>query len=121
MNISTRLARLITFQKFIGVFLIALGIPLIFVDGSKGSEMPLLVGLFTLFTSPAKIEDERSLSLKTWAIYTAFIISYAFKLLSSNLYSHKMLPIEMLEINHFIILVFALSLVIYYIRFYTFK
>ncbi|HEY0054292.1 MAG TPA: hypothetical protein VGB63_02955 [Pedobacter sp.] len=119
MKISKRLAQLITFQKFIGIFLITIGIPMLLVDGSKGSEMPLLVGLFTLFTSPGAIEDERSLSLKTWAVYTAFIIGYAFKLLSSNLHSHNLFPTELTEINHFIILVFSLSLIIYYIRFYS--
>lgn len=118
---SKNLIRLVTFQKFIGIFLIVVGIPLIFLDRTKGSDIALLVGLFTLLTAPAKTEDERSVSIKTSSVYISFVLGYAFKLLGSNLYSHNLFPVELTEINHFIILVFSLSLVIYYMRFYFFK
>lgn len=118
---SKSFAKLFNFQKYIGIFCIAIGIPIFLLDTKKGSEILLLVGLFTLFTAPQKVEDERSVSLKTSSLYISFILAYVFKILSSNLYSHHLFPIEMTAINHFMILVFSLSLVIYYFRFYSFR
>lgn len=118
---SKSFAKLFNFQKYIGIFCIVIGIPIFLLDTNKGSEMLLLVGLFTLFTASQKLEDERSVSLKTSSLYISFILAYVFKILSSNLYSHHLFPIEMTAINHFMILVFSLSLVIYYFRFYSFR
>ncbi len=112
---------LFTFQKYVGVFCVLIGIPIFLFDSRQGAEIVLLIGLFTLFTAPQKTEDERSISLKTSSLYLSFILAYAFKLLSSNLYSHHLIPFEMTAINHFMILVFSLSLVIYYFRFYSFR
>jgi hypothetical protein len=118
---SKNFAKLFDFQKCVGIFCIAIGIPIFLLDTNKGSEVLLLVGLFTLFTASQKLEDERSVSLKTSSLYISFILAYVFKILSSNLYSHHLFPIEMTAINHFMILVFSLSLVIYYFRFYSFR
>lgn len=114
-------ANLFAAQKSVGIICIVIGAPLLLLDTYKGSEMLLLTGLFTLFTAPQKMEDERSVSLKTSSLYLSFILAYVFKILSSNLYSHHLFPIEMTAINHFMILVFSLSLVIYYFRFYSFR
>lgn len=118
---SNTFTKLFNFQKYVGIFCIIIGIPISLLDSNKGSEMLLLVGLFMLFTSPQNPEDERSISLKTSSLYISFILAYVFKILSSNLYSHHLFPIEMTAINHFMILVFSLSLVIYYFRFYSFR
>jgi hypothetical protein len=118
---SMNFSKLFNFQKLVGIFCIVVGVPLFLLDKNKGSEMLLLVGLFMLFTAPQRPEDERSVSLKMSSIYVSFILAYVFKILSSNLYSHHLFPIEMTEINHFMILVFSLSLVIYYFRFYSFR
>lgn len=107
---SKSLTRLFIFQKYVGILCILIAIPILLLDMHK--DMTLLLGLFLLFTAPGKQEDERSLSLKTSSLYISFILTYAFKMLSSNLIT---------EVNHFMILVFSLSLIIYYIRFYSFR
>ena len=112
---------LFNLQRYIGVFCIIVGIPILLLGSYEGSEMLLLVGLFTLFTSSQKMEDERSVSLKISSLYSSFILAYIFKLLSSNLYSHHLIAVEITSINHFMILVFSLSVLIYYFRFYSLR
>lgn len=118
---SQGFVKLFTFQKYVGIFCIAIGIPLFLLNPYQASEMLLLIGLFMLFTAPQKIEDERSLSLKTSSLYFSFILVYVLRIISSTLFSYNLFPIEMITINHFMILVFSLSLIIYYSRFYSFK
>ena len=84
----------------------------------RGSEIPLLVGLFVIFVTREKIEDERVKVLKSSSAYIALIIGYGFKLISTNLYEHQTLPFQLIDINHFLILVFALAICIYYLRLY---
>jgi hypothetical protein len=104
--------------KFLGVLLALAGIAIFFIDESKGSEMPLLAGLFMTFVSKEKIEDERVIFLKSSSAYIALVIGYGFKLISTNLYEHQALSFRLTEINHFLILVFALAICIYYLRLY---
>lgn len=115
---SKNFGRLFSLQRYVGVFCIIIGIPISLLDANNGSEMLLLVGLFMLFTAPQRLEDERSASLKTSSLYFSFLLAYVFKILSSNLYSHHLFPLELVSINYFMILVFSLSLVIYYFRLY---
>jgi hypothetical protein len=120
MNPATarRLLKVLYYQKFLGMFLIAVGIPMLFFASHDGAEFPMMIGLFTLYTSLEKIEDERSSHLKTSSLYIAFIFGYAIKLLTSNLYKHDFIAVDLIEINHFVILVFALAVSIYYPRLY---
>lgn len=118
---AKKFIKLLYYQKFLGIFLILIGVPIFFLDSTVGSEMPLMVGLFTVLISTEKREDERSIGLKTTSLYIAFIVCYAIKLVTSNLYSHQILSWQLVEINHFIILVFAVSLMIYYFRLYIIK
>lgn len=104
--------------KSLGLFLVLAGIATFFIDGSKRSEIPLLVGLFIIFVSKEKIDDERVKILKSSSGYLALIAGYAFKLISSNLYEHQMLSFQLIDINQFLILVFALAICIYYLRLY---
>ena len=104
--------------KSFGVLLALAGILIIFLDPSKGSEIPLLAGLFMLFVTKEKIEDERVKILKSSSAYIALIVGYGFKLISTNLYEHGALSFQLTDINHFLILVFALAICIYYLRLY---
>ncbi len=111
--------QILYYSKFLGLALIIIGIPVLIFDNSAGSEMPLLVGLFTLLIATDKIQDERSTHIKTTSLYFAFILSYAVKLITSNLFDHALISFELKEINHFLILVLALANVIFYSRLYT--
>ncbi|GAB3894828.1 hypothetical protein GCM10028803_10400 [Larkinella knui] len=104
--------------KYLGLLLIGIGIITDLVDQSAGSEIPLLVGLFILFISREKREDERAILLKSSSTSIALIIGYGFKLISSNFYAHQLISFQLTDINYFLILVFALALSIYYLRLY---
>jgi hypothetical protein len=104
--------------KYLGILLAMAGSVILFIDESKGSEIPLLVGLFIIFVSQEKIEDERVKVLKSSSAYIALIVGYALKLMSTNLYEHQVLTFQLIDINYFLILVFALAICIYYLRLY---
>ncbi|HEY3406174.1 MAG TPA: hypothetical protein VGK59_22460 [Ohtaekwangia sp.] len=106
------------YQKYLGLFLIAIGLPMFFFASGRNTDFPLMIGLFTVFTSMEKIEDERSVSLKTSSMYIAFVFAYTIKLVLTNLYQVSLIPFHMTEINHFIILVFVLAISVYYPRLY---
>lgn len=102
--------------KYGGLLLIVLGIPTLILDQTVGSEIPLLAGLFLLFISKEKREDERAVAIKRSSAYIALIVGYGVKLISTNLYSHDLISIQLVDINHFLIIVFTLALIIYYLR-----
>jgi hypothetical protein len=104
--------------KYLGLLLIVIGIPVLIIDPSATSEMPLLVGLYVLFISKEAREDERAVLIKTSSAYIALVLGYGIKLISTNLYSHQLIPVQLTEINHFLILVFAFAIIIYYSRLY---
>jgi hypothetical protein len=114
-------AKILYYFKFPGLALIVVGIPVLFFDSSPGSEIPLLVGLFMVLTGTEKTEDERSMMIKTTSLYIAFIISYGAKLLTTNLFSHELIQFQLVEINHFLILVLSIANVIYYIRIFILR
>jgi len=109
------------YLKFFGLLLVLAGIPVIIFDRSMGSDIPLLIGLFMLLVVTEKNEDERSLMIKTTSLYIAFILSYGIKLLTTNLFSHELIPFQLVEINHFLILVLALANIIFYSRMFIIK
>jgi hypothetical protein len=113
--------RILHWMKYLGLALIALGIPTIIIDNSPGSELPLLVGLFMLLVATEKDEDERSIQVKTTSLYIAFILSYATKLIVGNLASHQLISFNLVEINHFLILMLTIANVVYYGRMYVLK
>jgi hypothetical protein len=104
--------------KFLAVLLIVVGAAVFFFDRSPGSEIPLLAGLFMAFVTREKIEDERVTILKSSSAYVALIVGYGVKLISTNLYEHNLISYQLTDINHFLILVFALAICIYYLRLY---
>lgn len=104
--------------KALGLVLVVIGIATLFVDESKGAEIPLLVGLFIVLVSKEKIDDERVKLLKSSSVYIALIVGYGVKLMSTNLYEHQAISFQLVDINHFLILVFALAISIYYLRLY---
>jgi hypothetical protein len=107
--------------KFLGLLLIIAGILTMVFDPSQGSEIPLLAGLFITLITSEKIEDERSLLIKTTSLYIAFIISYGVKLLTTNLYAHQIISFELVEINHFLILVLSIANLIFYSRMFILR
>ena len=107
--------------KFLGLALIIIGIPVMFIDKSAGSEIPLVVGLFMVLTGTERTEDERSVMIKTSSLYLAFILSYGLKLITTNLYSHGIIGFQLAEINHFLILVLSLANIIFYSRMFILR
>lgn len=77
-----------------------------------------MFGLFILFISIEKVEDERIVKIKTSSLYIAFILAYVIKIVSSYLFDHGLLAAQLTEIDYFIILVFSISLIIYNVRMY---
>ena len=120
-TVSKSTAKFLYYFKYFGLALILVGIPTMILDDSSGSEIPLLVGLFTLLVTTDKIEDERSAQIKTTSLYFAFIIAYSATLIATNLHDHKLISFELSEINHFLILTLALANIIYYSRLYILK
>ncbi len=104
--------------KFLGVVLVVAGVAIFFMDASKGAEIPLLAGLFIVFISKEKTEDERAKILKSSSAYMALVVGYGLKLMSTNLYEHQIIPFQLIDINLFLILVFTLAIGIYYLRLY---
>jgi hypothetical protein len=113
--------KLLYYSKYLGLALIIIGVPTMILDDSSGSEIPLLVGLFTLLVTTNRTEDERSVQIKTTSLYIAFIISYGTKLITSNLHDHALISFELADINHFLILTLALANIIFYSRIYILK
>jgi hypothetical protein len=113
--------KFIYYSKYLGLLLVLTGIPTMILDNSAGAELPLLIGLFTLLVTTNKIEDERSIQIKTSSLYIAFVISYALKLIITNLHDHALVTFELVEINHFLILTLALANSIFYGRLYILK
>jgi hypothetical protein len=114
--VSNTSAKLLRLPKYLALLLIAFGIPTFFLDKAFGAEIPLLVGLFILLVSAEKIQDERVAQLKVTSLYFAFVISYAVKLLTSNFFDNGWISFELVEINHFLILMLALANSIFYAR-----
>lgn len=114
-------ARIFYYSKYLGLALVIIGLPTIFLDNSSGSEIPLLVGLFILLVTTDRVEDERSVQIKTTSLYIAFIIAYAVKLITSNLHDHNLISFELVSINHFSILMLILANAIFYGRLYILR
>ena len=114
-------AKVFYYQKYLGLFLIIVGIPIMIADVSPNAEFPLMIGLFTVFTGMEKVEDERSVSIKTSSLYIGFILGYTINILSTHTYTYNLMPFHLVRINHFVILVFSLAVSTYYLRMHVFK
>ncbi|HTN38008.1 MAG TPA: hypothetical protein VL053_13100 [Arachidicoccus sp.] len=106
--------------KYISIFLILFGIIALYTTKSSDAELPLLIGLFTLFISREKREDERSVAVKASSALYALIIAYSLKLIISNLYQHQVIPFDLSSINYFLIVVFSLANIIRFSKLYFF-
>jgi len=120
-NKSNSATGLFSLSKYLGLALAIAGVPVSYIDPSSGSEIPLLAGLFILFISRNRTDDERSIQIKTTSLYFAFIIAYATKLVTTNLHEHSLISFELIHINHFLILTLATASIIYYFRLYVLK
>lgn len=101
---------------YLGGALTIFGIVFLTID--KSSDQLLLVGLYVLFVSNVERVDERTRRLKTSSTHIAFLLGYVIKVLVNGLFTEQLISFELTKINHFLILVFALALVIYYCRLY---
>ena len=109
------IARPVPYGKLIGLASIVIGLPIIIIGG-QGTEIPLLVGLFITLVTRERTDDERSRSIKMTSLYTAFVISYGIKLLSTNLFEHGLVHVQITDVNHFLILTLSLANIIFYSR-----
>jgi hypothetical protein len=107
--------KVLYYQKFLGIALITIGIPISIISKSENMSM-LIVGLFVLFTSFDKIMDERLYSLKATSMYIAIIFSYTFKHISTELARQHVVSYEMTNIDHFILMIFAVANITYFSR-----
>ena len=114
-------SRILYYAKYLGLALTVIGVPTMIFDSTAGSEIPLLAGLFILLITKDRVEDERSAQIKTTSLYVAFILSYGVKLITSNLYDHRFIAFELVDINHFLILMLVLANGIFYGRLYVLK
>ncbi len=121
MEAFKKIGKLFFYQRLLGILLVLAGIPTIIMDSTSGSEMPLMLGLFILLFAGEKKEDERSSAIRAQSLAFAFVIGYAFKLVTSNLFFRQIITWQLVEINHFIILIFSVTLMIYYLRMYVLK
>jgi hypothetical protein len=108
--------KLLYYQKFLGLTMIAVGIPISVMSKSSENTSMLIIGLFLLFTSWDKVMDERLASIKATSVYLAIVLSYTFKYMSSELVRQGITSYEMTNINHFILMVFAVANLTYYSR-----
>ncbi|QJB31974.1 hypothetical protein HF329_11795 [Chitinophaga oryzae] len=108
------------FSICIGLLLVAVGIPVFLFSGSVNAELPLLIGLFTLFISNQAKEDERSGAIRSSSAFIALVIGYSLHLVMNNLFQHQLIAIRLTTVNSFLIIVFALANIIRYSRLYIF-
>lgn len=104
--------------RYLGLALAVIGVLLWSFTSAANNEIPLLVGLYILFIARVGREDERSVSLRNSSTYIAVLVAYGLKILISNLYSQNLISFQLSEVNHFLILLFALSIIIFYCRLY---
>jgi hypothetical protein len=109
------------YLKYFGILLTVIGIPTLLLDKSAGSELPLLFGLFFIFISKEKSEDERSNSLRVGSMTIAFLVAFLAAHLTKYFFEKGVIGWRLTEINHFSILVFALAVSIFYSRLYLNK
>jgi hypothetical protein len=114
----TLVGKIFFYQKPIAITMIVIGVPMALTSNSADSTRLLLSGLFFLFLVGDKIMDERLLSLKATSMYAAMFLSYTFQTTLSELVKYHLITYTMNNINHFMILVFALANAIYYFRYY---
>jgi hypothetical protein len=108
-------SKLLYYQKYLGIALITIGIPISIISKSENMSM-VISGLFVLFTSFDKIMDERLYSLKATSMYIAIIFSYTFKYISTELARQHIVTYGMTNIDHFIVMIFAVATITYYSR-----
>lgn len=109
---------MVRLSKLLGWALVLSGIGVLLLDRRTNAELPLLVGLFTVFVTSEKKQDERSQQLKSSSAYIALVLGYAIKLISTNLYEHHLLGFGLSDINYFLILVFGMAIILFYARLY---
>lgn len=112
------LSKISYYQKYLGWFMTLLGIPMFIFSKASNADLMLLWGLFLLFTSRERIEDERTTTTKIVSLYAAFVLSYGLKMIWSQLFAQKIVAVELVDIDHFIIMVLSISLIVYHLNLY---
>jgi hypothetical protein len=106
-----------TTTKYIGAALVLAGIPLLIAaHATFGSELPLITGLFLLFFTKEKQEDERAQQLRASALMISFATGYIFEVATTYLHGNGVLPFQLGHPRYFVIFVLTLAIVIFYSR-----
>lgn len=106
-----------TFTKYVGAALVLTGIPLLITQhGAFGAELPLITGLFLIFFTKEKMEDERAQQLRTNALMISFVIGYLFEITTTYLHSKGWLGFDLQHPRYFVIFVLGLGIIIFYTR-----
>lgn len=101
--------------KVFGLVLTIIGILILITAKSHfGAELPLMTGLFIIFFTKEKVEDERAQQIRSRAIMISFAAGYIFEVVTTYLYSEKIIGFHLTHPRYFIIFVLALAIIIFY-------
>ncbi|WP_142688403.1 hypothetical protein [Chitinophaga polysaccharea] len=106
-----------TATKYIGIALVLAGIPVLWMNQAQtGAELPLITGLFLIFFSREKTEDERSQSIRANALMISFALGYIIEVTTTYLHNKGMLTFQLSTPRYFIMLVLILGILIFYTK-----
>ena len=109
-----------TITKYVGAALVLTGLPhLITQHAALGSELPLITGLFLLFFTKEKNEDERAQQLRASALMISFVVGYIVEIGTTYLYDKGIFPFQLQHPRYFIIFVLSLGIVIFYTKLFA--
>jgi len=106
------------FFWYLGLSQIVFGLLRLTGPGASTADYNIMLGLYVMFLSRIERVDERSRALKSSSLHIAFLLAYVILVVISALFGYGVISYELIKINHFLILVFALALIIYYSRLY---
>lgn len=106
-----------TATKYLGLAMIAAGIPILWMNHAQtGAELPLITGLFLVFFTREKTEDERAQSLRANALMLSFALGYIIEVTTAYLHDKGLLNFQLSTPRYFIILVLIMSILIFYTK-----
>lgn len=106
-----------TATKYLGLAMILAGIPILWMNHAQtGAELPLITGLFLVFFSREKTEDERAQSLRANALMISFALGYITEVTTTYLHDNGLLTFRLSTPRYFIMLVLILGILIFYTK-----
>ncbi|CAL1520245.1 hypothetical protein [Chitinophaga sp. MM2321] len=108
---------MLTRTKYFALGFIVAGIPVFMINHMQpGSELLIMTGLFLLFFSKEKVEDERAGKLRTEALMVSFAVGYLLELLLAYLHNKEVTGFDLQHTPYFIMFVLVLAIIIFYTR-----